>query len=444
MGSSTWQLPLARRYLFSQSIDMRIIVTGLMAQHPLGGLTWHYAQYAAGLARLGHDVYYVEDTGMWPYALDGGATGSDFIVADCCANARYLSAAMQRFGLADKWAYNCPIDNRWFGLSDIDRCEATQTADLLISVSAPVFHPDEYRRIAHRAFIDTDPVFTQIKLVRGQADFRAALDVYDVHFSFGESLSAPVPLTGHVWRPTRQPVLLYEWRPFRPTRGVFTTVMNWDSYNPVKFQQMTYGQKDVEFMRCLDLPSRVTPERLEVAARVRRHVHLPDSVLSHLRFKGWQVVDPNIVCPDVDSYRDYIESSKAEWGVAKNGYVVGQPGWFSDRSACYLAAGRPVVVQDTGFTSIVPAGEGVLTFRTLDEAAEQIRDVAGNYDRHCRAARAIAEEYFNSDVVLSRLVQEATSSSVGDPQPEARSDPRSDPASGQPGRSSRVDDTFQA
>jgi hypothetical protein len=391
---------------------MRVILTGLIAQHPIGGLTWHYVQYAAGLARLGHDVYYIEDTGMWPYALDGGPTGTNFIVADGCANAKYMTEVMPRFGLADRWAYNCAIDNRWFGLSDVKRCEVIQTADLLISVSAPVFHPDEYQHIPHRAFIDTDPVFTQIKLVRGQADFRSALGRYTVHFTFGESLSERVPVTGHAWRPTRQPVLLSEWRPRQPSRDTFTTVMNWDSYNSVKHQQMTYGQKDVEFLKFLDLPARVAPQRLEVAARGRRHVHLPDSVLSHLRFKGWQVVNPNDVCANVDSYRDYIESSKAEWGVAKNGYVVGQPGWFSDRSACYLAAGRPVVVQDTGFASVLPVGEGLLTFRTMDEAAEMVREVASNYECHCHAARSIAKEYFDSARVLSRLVEEATSTSV--------------------------------
>lgn len=409
---------------------MRIIVNGLIAQHPIGGLTWHYVQYVVGLTRLGHDVYYVEDTGMWPYALDGGSTGKNFIVADGCANAKYLSEVMQRFGLADRWAYNCAIDNRWFGLSDIDRCEVIRTADLLISVSAPVFHPDEYQPIPHRAFIDSDPVFTQIKLVRGQEDFRAALAAYDVHFSFGESLSERVPVTGHFWRPTRQPVLLSEWQPSQPTRNVFTTVMNWDSYNKVKYKQTTYGQKDVEFMRFLDLPSRVAPEHLEVAACFRRHVNVPDSVLSHLRYKKWQVVDPNEVCPDIDSYRDYIQSSKAEWTVAKNGYVVGQPGWFSDRSANYLAAGRPVVVQDTGFSSVLPVGEGLLTFRTLDEAAENIRDVAAHYERHCRAARNIAQEYFDSNRVLVRLVEEATSPSVVGTQPMTRSDPASSQPAG--------------
>src|SRR5688572_27003995 len=243
---------------------MRVIVTGLMAQHPLGGLTWHYAQYVAGLARLGHEVYYIEDTGMWPYALDGGASGTDFIVDNGRANARYMSEVMPRFGAGDRWSYNCVIDNRWFGLSDAVRGEAIRTAELLISVSAPVYRPHDYEHIPYRAFIDTDPVFTQIKLARGQEDFRQALTVYNRHFSFGESLSSRVPVTGHIWHPTRQPVVLSEWQPSQSARDVFTTVMNWDSYNRVKYQEATFGQKDIEFLHFLDLPSRVAPQRLEV------------------------------------------------------------------------------------------------------------------------------------------------------------------------------------
>jgi hypothetical protein len=185
--------------------------------------------------------------------------------------------------------------------------------------------------------------------------------------------------------------------------------MNWSSYYPVAYQGCTYGQKNVEFKRFLELPGRVAPTDLEVAVRVagpkRRRV--PQDLAARLARHGWRVVDPAEACADLDSYRRYIESSKAEWSVAKNGYVVGQPGWFSCRSACYLAAGRPVVVQDTGFAGVIPVGEGVLCFRTLEEAAAAIQEVQANYSRHARAARAIAEEYFDSDKVLTRLIDEA-------------------------------------
>jgi len=385
---------------------LRIVVTGLIAQHPLGGVTWDYLQYVLGLRRLGHDVVYIEDSGAWPYVLDGGASGEEFTVTDCSANVTYLAGVMARFGLEDRWAYRCPINGTWAGLSDAVRRDIVRSADLLLNVSSTVLHPEEYRAIPRLAFIDSDPVFTQTKLARGQQDFRAVVDAHDVHFSFGERLTDRVPATGHDWLPTRQPIVLDEWRTGTPHRGVFTTVMNWASYNPVTFEGRTYGQKDVEFMRFLDLPARVTPQ-LEIAARGSGRRQLPDGLLNHLRYKGWNVVDPSEVCSDLDGYRRYIEGSMGEWSVAKNGYVEGQPGWFSCRSACYLAAGRPVVVQDTGFSKVLPVGDGLSCFSSLEEAADAIQRVTVDYERQSRAARAIADEYFGSDRVLVDLLEKA-------------------------------------
>jgi hypothetical protein len=376
---------------------LRIVVAGLIAQYPLGGVTWDYLQYVVGLARLGHDVYYLEDTGQWPYNPVAGevASTSDF-------NVTYLASVMSRFGLADKWAYRFPFQSQWFGLSDRERSAVIESADLLINVSCALQHPAEYRQIKTLAYVDTDPVFTQIKLARGQADFRKLIDAHDIHFSYGERLSEVGPSTGHHWRPMRKPILLEEWRPSAQHREAFTTVMNWTSYKNVEYQGQSYGQKDVEFLHFVELPRRVAPAILEMAAGSGKTKQMPRDLLVH---KGWQVVDPMQVCPDLDSYREYIKSSKAEWTVAKNGYVVGQAGWFSGRSACYLAAGRPVVVQDTGFSSVIPSGEGVLLFQTVEEAAAGIKEVESHYDQHAKAARTIAEEYFDSAKVLSRLIE---------------------------------------
>jgi len=165
--------------------------------------------------------------------------------------------------------------------------------------------------------------------------------------------------------------------------------MNWTSYNPVIYEGKTYGQKDVEFMKFLDLPQRVAPAILEIAANTGKTRRIPKDLLGH---KGWHVVTPDEVCPDMSSYRNYIESSYAEWSVAKSGYVVGNSGWFSCRSACYLAAGKPVVVQDTGFSRLLPVGRGILPFTNIDQAVNAIRDVREDYVNHSRAARAIAEE----------------------------------------------------
>jgi hypothetical protein len=422
--------------------SFRIIVTGLIAQHPsLGGVTWDYLQYVLGLVRLGHDVYYFEDSGQWPYNLGGGPSGDDWIAHDPTPNVAYLAKVMARYGLEERWAYRFPIRPRWFGLSHKKRREVLQSTDLLINVSGTLKRPSDYRQVRRLAYIDSDPVFTQVKLklARGQTKFRKRVNVHDVHFSFGECLSEAVPTTGHRWRATRTPIVLAEWRPAMPRREEFTTVMNWASYKPLRYGRRFYGQKDMEFQRFIELPRKVNPTAIEVALSKTQHLNwqtdgrnlsptalefvcsqvkwTPSDLLAHM---GWRVVDPLQVCPDLDSYREYIESSKAEWSVAKNGYVLGQPGWFSCRSACYLAAGRPVVVQETGFSNVLPIGEGLLSFKTMEQAAAAIDEVNGNYGRHAKAARAIAEEYFDSRKVLTRLIDEAMNHPANSPLVESR------------------------
>ena len=200
-------------------------------------------------------------------------------------------------------------------------------------------------------------------------------------------------------------MVLEEWATADPpSRQAFTTVMNWTSYNAVEFRGATYGQKDEEFRRFIDLPAAVAPVVLELAINAGRTKRTPNDLLAH---RGWRIVSPSEVCADLDGYRSYIQASRAEWSVAKHAYVAGRSGWFSCRSACYLAAGRPVAVQDTSFSPAIPAGEGVIAFSTLDEAAAAIREIESNYVRHARAARDIAETYFDAGGVLSRLIDAA-------------------------------------
>lgn len=408
---------------------LRIVVTGLIAQHPsLGGVAWDYLQFPAGLKRLGHDVYYLEDSGEWPYNLDGGPRGDDWVAHDPSANVAHLAEVMRRVGLEDRWAYRFPIDGRWFGLQEAKRKEVLRTADLLLNVSGTLECPDEYRTVQRLAYLDSDPVFTQIKLLRADehAAFAARVNAHDVFFSFGEALGT-LWQDGRQWRPTRQPLLLDEWTTLsRPSRDCYTTVMSWTSYQPLEYRGARYGQKDVEFERYLDLPARVAPVRLEVAVGGLQHaeweasdsdsstsatsdVDTPPGTSERLRRLGWSVVDPLRHCTDLDSYRRYVQSSRGEWSVAKNGYVRGQAGWFSCRSACYLAAGRPVVVQDTGFSRVLPVGEGLFAFTSPEEAAACILESEGDYERHTTAARAIAHEYFDSRKVLEPLVERAMS-----------------------------------
>lgn len=406
-------MPTTRR----RSRQLKIIVTGLIAQHPtLGGITWHYLQYVLGLDRLNHDVYYFEDSGEGPYNTDGGPTGRDWVSKDCSRNVAHLATTASRFGFENRWAYHCPIESSWYGLTDEKREAVLSEADLLINTSGTLSDPSRYRGISRLAYIDTDPVVTHAKIA-GRRDFRGRVDAHDIHFTFGESMNDRVPETGHSWHATRQPIVLSEWEPVPSRRDAYTTVMNWASYEPLVYREVSYGQKDVEFRQFLHLPASVTPVYLEVALGGTRHRQWESADLETdmdpvrlLEGAGWGVVDADAVCGDALRYRDFIRSSRAEWSVAKNAYVRGQPGWFSERSACYLAAARPVIVQDTGFTGVLPTGKGILPFADLDGAVEAIAAVEGDYENHCEAARSIAESHFDSDKVLSKLVADAMDS----------------------------------
>jgi hypothetical protein len=235
--------------------------------------------------------------------------------------------------------------------------------------------------------------------------------------------------TPYIWIPTRQPIVLGEWRPLETRRDAITTVMSWTSYRPLTHLGITYGQKDAEFMKFLGLPARIPTCPLEIALGKTEHVNwstasaelIPSlaktlhdkpqlSAAGLLQLMGWRAVNAYERCGSVDSYRDYIRTSKAEWSVAKNGYVQGSAGWFSCRSACYLASGRPVIVQNTGFDRTLPVGEGLLTFRSLDEAAASLLEVLSNYDRHCATATQIASDYFESGKILTNLLELSYSS----------------------------------
>jgi glycosyltransferase involved in cell wall biosynthesis len=378
----------------SAASRLRIVVSGSIAQYPLGGMTWHHLQYVLGLARLGHDVLYLEDTGAGPY--DPAART---VVTEPAANVDYLARAMSRFGLEDRWAH-CHLHGEWSGLPDARREQFLRSADLLLNVSGMLSRPDAYRAVPHLVYIDTDPVFNHAKLANGDVAFRRLVEAHDVHFSFGERLEA-VPAGGIDWQPTRQPIVLSEWQAPPPRPDVFSTVMNWRARRKTGDHG---GEKDVELLRFAELPQLVAPAVLELAVDAGKNGEAP---LDFLSSKGWRLVDPRQACANLDDYRTYLGSAMAEWSVAKNGYVRARPGWFSERSACYLASGRPVVLQDTGFSAVLPVGEGIVPFTTLEEAAAGVNDVRERYGRHSEAAREIAAEWFDSDKVLSRLLAEA-------------------------------------
>jgi hypothetical protein len=401
---------------------MRIIVTGLIAQHyTMGGVTWDYLQYLIGLKRLGHEVFYFEDSGEWPYNPDGGDTGDDWVAIDCNRNITYLNNVLSRYGLHDSWAYYFPLNSTWHGMPDGKRKEIVQTADLLINVSGTLEKPEDYRSVKRLIYVDSDPGFTQARLKLHQNDFTKRVNVHDVHFSFGECLPENLKDENYNWKPTRTPIVLSEWMTTAPGKNVYTTVMNWTSYKPLQYEGNFLYQKDVEFIKFLTLPQHLKDIHFEVALSPLQHANwqfdthrfiageseelLNKTPVDLLSYFGWNVVDPAHTCGDIDSYRRYFFNSKAEWSVAKGGYVVSSPGWFSCRSACYLGAGKPVIVQDTGFGKVLPVGEGILSFSTLMESIEAVLEVEAHYDLHAKRAKEIAHEYFDADKVLKSLIE---------------------------------------
>jgi hypothetical protein len=398
---------------------VRIVVMGYLVRGPLGGIAWHYLQYVLGLARLGHDVYFVEDSDDYASCYDPVRNVVD---VDPTYGLRFTADAFERVGLVDRWAYHDAHRARWLGPAADRIAGVCQTADLLIDVSLVNPLRDWALEIPIRAAIDTDPAFTQIRhLTDARARERAAHHTH--FFSFGENIAtrqALIPDDGFPWQPTRQPVVLDMWPVTAgAAEGRFTSVMLWNSYAAEELGGQRYGLKSESFEPYLDLPRQVLPSR-DDGHDDDGHGHngqghdgpLFELALgghtfpkARLEDHGWRTVDPRAPTRDPWTYQRYIQQSKAEFSVAKHGYVVARSGWFSERSAAYLASARPVVVQDTGFSTWLRADGGVLPFTTPDEARDAIEAVNARYDFHCQQARMVAETYFDAGRVLTDLLE---------------------------------------
>jgi len=382
---------------------VRIIITGLVGQYPFGGVIWDYIQYLLGFRSLGHQVLYLEDSGAWPYDPAAGT-----ITDDCSFALQSLHEIFTDFDLSESWVYRNGADGRFHGAGEKVAREWLRHGDLLVNVSSAGWLRDYDLRVGHRMFIDGDPMFCQIGLLDGSNPLYAGrLRDHDSHFTFGLSVGqpdCPVPVDGITWRSTVQPVALDQW-PVTPVSAdaPWTTVMNWASYKPKVWEGRTYGQKNLEFNRFRDLPAKTNvPLRLAMGLGVDGQ-----RPAQELRQLGWDLVEPQEVVPDHSSYCSFLTSSRGEWSVAKHGYVEGKTGWFSCRTACYLAAGRPAVVQETGWSRHLPSDQGVLPFTTLDEAAEGLGKVTRNYSEHSKAAREIALEFFDAKKVCQDLLRHA-------------------------------------
>lgn len=375
------------------------IVAGALANKPgNGGAAWTRLSWALGLKRLGFEVWFVEQIEDHSLVDQSGAPSG----LEESANLAWFRRVASAFGLGERAAL-IAVGGGMHGLTSAELNDLGAVAALLINISGNLKHPAVLEGSAHRIYLDLDPGYTQFWHAIGLLD--PSFEHHDRYYTVGEAIGSPrcpVPTGGIDWQPARQPVVLDYWPVAAGGEADrFTTVASWrDPYGKVSHGGREYGLKVHAFRELIEFP-RLVAQRCEIALDIDP-ADRADS--ESLRAHGWHLADPAVVACDPDRFRHYVQASGAEFSVAKGVYAETRCGWFSDRTVRYLASGKPALVQDTG--SAVPAGEGLLTFTTLDQAVAAAAEIARDYAAHRAAARALAEEWFDSDVVLGRLVDE--------------------------------------
>jgi hypothetical protein len=375
---------------------------------------WQVLHYLEGFRRLGFDVYYVEDTATWPYNPE-----TNSVTGDATYSINIIEQVMAAYGFADRWAYRDGAQGSTFGLSATRVRQLFDRADLLVNVTASTVLHEEHMRVPIRVYLETDPVLPQIEIATGKQSTIERLRAHTHHFSYGENLGAPdcgVPVQDFRYFPTRQPIVLDWWMPstYRNGNGsqtstacCFTTIANWrQSGKDLEWNGQRYTwSKHHEFLKFLDLPER-TSQPIELALALATDCADDVETVRLLTSHGWRIVNSMSFSTKILPYRDYILGSRGEFTVAKDQNVRLRSGWFSDRSASYLAAGRPVITQDTGFGKFFPTGEGLFSFTTMDDILTAFEAVSSDYPRHSRAARAVAEEYLKAETVLAKMMDD--------------------------------------
>jgi hypothetical protein len=380
-----------------------IVVLGLAGRTPLGGVAWQLLHYLEGLRRLGCDVYYLEDTGDWPWDPE-----QNTISSDPSYTVGYLAGLLGRFGFGERWAYRAePQGGRVYGLPESYVKDLFRRADALINLTGATVLRQEHLSVPVRIYLETDPVLPQIEVAQGRRFTIDLLVAHTHHFSYGENFGAAdcgVPVERFRYLPTRPPVVLGWWQGGpAPADACFTTVASWEqSGKDIEWQGETYcWSKHHEFLKFLDLPRR-SDQAFELA------LACDDApALALLREHGWRVTDALRLSLEIAPYREYLCASRGEFTVAKDQNIRLRSGWFSDRSACYLAAGRPVLTQDTGFGNLLPTGRGLFAFRTMADVLTALDAIHSDYKGHSRAAREIAAEYFAAEKVVGSLLKRA-------------------------------------
>ncbi|MEM8873694.1 MAG: glycosyltransferase [Planctomycetota bacterium] len=385
--------------------SLNIVVGGYIVGLPLAGMTWHHLHYLLGLARLGHRVTFLEDSGAFAVPYNPMTFATE---ADPSYGIAYLRRCFAAVGLEIPWCYvsrhTGPGELTHFGLNERELHDAIKSADLYISVSGVTPWHASRPRPRRTLGIDTDPVYTQGKMPR-DAEFDTYWRDFDRRATFGTNLGTPgcdVPTHGLDWFPTRQPIVLDQW-PVTPVPndGAFTTVGQWDhdSDRHVDVAGSRFlSSKAPGWLSLRDLPDRVPASYRPAMSKV------PGDVAKAFADRGWTFTDPTEPSLSLDAYGGYIGASLAELTPAKQIYAGSHCGWFSDRSACYLASGRPVVTQSTGFEQHLPTGEGLLAFADIAEAAAAVRTILSDPQRHATAARQIAEWHFDARDLLPTLL----------------------------------------
>jgi hypothetical protein len=379
----------------------RVVVAGYLVRNPIGGYAWQAAHYLLGLRALGHDAWFYEDTGVYDLAYN--PVTNEFGAA-YDYGVRATGEFLERLGVGAQWVFVDVASGRQHGPGAGRAAAILADADLVVNVAGINRVTAEQRRGRPAIYVDIDPAFTQIRAAQGDPLVRAILDEHTAHFTLGENIGtnrSPVPDAGYRWHPTRTPIAIEQWAGTAPTTSAYTTVGRWnETQRDLTFNGKTFQwRKRPEWLRCLDLPAR-TGAAFEMAMDVE---NVPGDT-AVLAAHGWRVVDPRAVSGDPWRYRDYVRSSRAEFTVAKELNVRLRSGWFSDRAACYLASGRPVVEQDTGFGDVLPLGPGVHVFRTVAEAAAAIGEIERDYAAAAAHATAVAREHFDAAGVIGRML----------------------------------------
>ena len=377
----------------------KVIVCGILFWYPLAGVTYQFLHYLIGLRQLGYDPYYIEDSARWPYSPALGES-----TPDARPNIDIVAPVLNAHGFADRWAFRGRYENGCcYGLSEARMDAIYKQADAILNVTGAQELYAEHLQCPRRVYVETDPVEAQIRVHQGVEAVVQTLDLYTHHFTYGENLGRPdcgLPVDRFNWLPTRQPVVLDLWPPLpAKAQSRYNTIATWKNKGKdIEFNgEIYYWSKDREFEKFIDLPR-------------RRHVPLelatnPDPAsATRLCAHGWHLTDPVRISSDMHRYREYIRHSRGEFTVAKDQNIRLRSGWFSDRSACYLASGRPVINQDTAFGVSLPTGRGLFAFSTMDDILAAIDAIESDYPGHCHAARQIAEEYFAADKVLKPIM----------------------------------------